>query len=180
MTESLDGLKKDYEDKLISFESLLKESNSKIQELQDYDPIIRLIKSNPDIITHYKESLERKIAGKPDEQGNDQIKQQISEEDQKKLALFEKKVAQMELIMQKKDKIYEELTKNLELKDTEIKKMDEIIQNYKALLQHLTEEKNILNKENQRLTKENELYMQYFSQLENQANGDMQENENAE
>lgn len=108
MTESLDGLKKDYEDKLISFESLLKESNSKIQELQDYDPIIRLIKSNPDIITHYKESLERKIAGKPDEQGNDQIKQQISEEDQKKLALFEKKVAQMELIMQKKDKIYEE------------------------------------------------------------------------
>lgn len=66
MTESLDGLKKDYEDKLVSFESLLKESNTKIQELADYDPIIKLIKENPDIITFYKESLEKKLAGKTD------------------------------------------------------------------------------------------------------------------
>lgn len=53
MTQSLNALKKNYEDKLKEFEALLTESNEKIINLQKNmvdDPLIKEIYENPQIL----------------------------------------------------------------------------------------------------------------------------------
>lgn len=65
MDKALSELKKNYEKKLIEFESLLKESNKKINELQKSyldDPLMKAIHEDPTILQTLKANMENKNA----------------------------------------------------------------------------------------------------------------------
>ncbi|KAL4476065.1 hypothetical protein ABPG74_009798 [Tetrahymena malaccensis] len=159
MSQSLKQIELSYKEKLKQFESLLSESNSKIQNLQTQyldDPLIKAIKENPQILDLITEKLS-------EEEGQQQDPQIV------------KRVASLEKLLERKEEIIKELSRNNELKDLEIKKMEELIEKFKALFSHMNEEKEILTAENDRLNDELEQYKSYINKLMAYSNGKKEE-----
>ncbi|KAL4499785.1 hypothetical protein ABPG72_017325 [Tetrahymena utriculariae] len=161
MAQSLKQIELSYKEKLKQFESLLSESNSKIQNLQTQyldDPLIKAIKENPQILDMITDKLN-------EEEGQQQDPQIV------------KRVASLEKLLERKEEIIKELSRNNELKDLEIKKMEELIEKFKALFSHMNEEKEILTAENDRINDELEQYKSYISKLMAYSSGGKNEEE---